>query len=194
MTDHRVTAEAELECSDADECGYHKSGRPAGHHPGVPAGGRAAAAARTDAAQHLRAALSRHDRRRAALGPSPDRHDPARSRASRHRGEARPLQGRLRRPAHPVRRIRRWPLPHPAHRHRALPHRGRTRRRDALPAVPRELSSRSSATSARARARTRSTARACSRRSRIFCKPTTSRPTGRASRTRPTRRWSMRSQ
>ena len=55
-----------------------QSGRPARHDPGVPAAGRAAAAARTDAAQHLRAALSRDDRRRAALGPSPDRHDPAR--------------------------------------------------------------------------------------------------------------------
>ena len=34
--------------------------------------------------------------------PSADRHDPARSSASRHRGEARPLQGRLRRPPHSI--------------------------------------------------------------------------------------------
>ena len=33
-------------------------------HPGVSAARRAAAAARTDAAQHFRAALSRDDRRR----------------------------------------------------------------------------------------------------------------------------------
>ena len=55
---------------------------PARDHPGVPAGGRAAAAARPAAAQHLRAALSRDDRRLAARRPPADRHDPARPCAS----------------------------------------------------------------------------------------------------------------
>ena len=45
-----------------------------------------------------------------------------------------------------------------------------------------------------ARARTMSTARACCGRCPIFSRPTISRPIGRASKTRPTRRWSMRSQ
>ena len=57
---------------------YRQSRRPRRRDPGVSAAGRAAAAARADAAQHFRAALSGDDRRRAALGPPPDRHDPAR--------------------------------------------------------------------------------------------------------------------
>ena len=50
---------------------------------GVPAAGRAAAAARPNAAQYLRAALSGNGRRCAARRPPADRHDPARSGASR---------------------------------------------------------------------------------------------------------------
>ena len=42
--------------------------------------------------------------------------------------QAQPLQDRLRRPHHPARRDRRRPLSDPAHRHRALPHRGGTHR------------------------------------------------------------------
>ena len=59
---------------------YQRLRRPAREHSGVPAGGRAAVAARADAAQHFRAALSRDDRRLAARRPPADRHDPARSR------------------------------------------------------------------------------------------------------------------
>ena len=51
---------------------------------------------------------------------------------------------------------------------------------------------RSPTTSSPARARRRSTASACCGRSRTSSRPTISRPTGRASRTRPTRRWSTR--
>ena len=51
---------------------------PARDHSGVSAAGRAAAAARADAAQHFRAALSRDGRRLAARRPPADRHDPAR--------------------------------------------------------------------------------------------------------------------
>ena len=45
---------------------YRGPGDLAGRDPGLSAAGRAAAAARADAAQHLRAALSRHGGRRAA--------------------------------------------------------------------------------------------------------------------------------
>ena len=62
---------------------YRGPARYADGHSGVSAGRRAAAAARPDAAQHFRAALSRNGRRCAARRPSHDRHDPARSRASR---------------------------------------------------------------------------------------------------------------
>ena len=54
-------------------------------------------------------------------------------------------------------------------------------------------SRRSPTISSRARARKRSTATPCSKRSPIFSKPTISRPTGPASRAHPTRPWSMRS-
>ena len=66
------------ECDDADERDLSRADRSARRHPGVSAAGRAAVAARPDAAQHFRAALSRDDRRRAARRPSADRHDPAR--------------------------------------------------------------------------------------------------------------------
>ena len=54
-----------MESDDADERGLSRARRPAGRDPGVSAAGRAAAAARADAAQHFRAALSGDDRRRA---------------------------------------------------------------------------------------------------------------------------------
>jgi hypothetical protein len=172
-----------LECDDADECHLSGTGRSPRRHSDIPAAGRAIAAARTDAAQHFRAALSRHDRRRAAVGPPPDRHDPAGQHVGGIRRQAAPLQGRLRRPPHPVHRERRRPLSDPAHRRRPLPHRGRAHGDDAIPAMPRALP---------ARARTRSIARACCMRSPISSRPTTSRPTGMGSRTRPTRPWSTR--
>ena len=59
---------------------------------------------------------------------------------------------------------------HAAHRRRALPRRGGAQRRDRLSPVPRHASRRSPTTSSRARARTRSTARRCSRRSPHFLK------------------------
>ena len=141
--------------------------------PVFPSGGRAAVAARPDAAQHFRAALSRDGRRFVARRPSADRHDPARpSRPIRGptRGQAHSVQGRLRRPHHPDRRDRRRPLPDPAHRRRALPHRGRAQGRDRLSAVPRHLSCRSPTISSRARARTRSTARRCLKHCTAFLK------------------------
>ena len=78
--------------------------------PVFPLAGRVAVAARADAAQHLRAALSGDDRRCAARRPSPDRHDPARPDAGEHCRQAEAVQGRLRRPHHPARRERRRPL------------------------------------------------------------------------------------
>ena len=62
----------------------------------------------------------------------------------------------------------------------------------AVSPVPRRLSP-SPTTSRRARARTRSIATRCSRRSRASSRPTSSTPTGTASRRRRTRRWSTRS-
>ena len=60
--------------------------RPAAAHPGLSAGGRAAAAAGRSAAQHLRAALSGDDGRRPGRRPA-DRHDPA---CSHSAGDERP--------------------------------------------------------------------------------------------------------
>ena len=131
-------------------------------HPGVSAAGRAAAAARPDAAQHLRAALSRDGRRRAARRPSPDRHDPAgRRRIPAREDKPNLLQGRLRRPHHPARRDRRRPLSDrssPASRASASRKSWRSRPPIANAASP---TRRSPTTSSRARARTRSTARRC---------------------------------
>ncbi len=62
---------------------YHGPSDLPGVIPVFPLPGALAAAARADAAQHFRAALSGNGRRRAHLAPSPDRHDPARQRASR---------------------------------------------------------------------------------------------------------------
>ena len=69
--------------SNADERGLSRTERNAGNDPGVSAAGRAAAAARANAAQYFRAALSRDGRRCLARRPPADRHDPARSRAYR---------------------------------------------------------------------------------------------------------------
>ena len=51
--------------ADADQCRIPRTRRTARNHSGVSAARRAAAAARPDAAQHFRAALSRDGRRRA---------------------------------------------------------------------------------------------------------------------------------
>ena len=59
--------------------------------------------------------------------------------ASRPRRQADAVQGRLRRPHHPDRRVRRRPLSAAAHRRRALPRRGGAQGRDRLSAVPRQL-------------------------------------------------------
>ena len=85
-------------------------------------------------------------------------------------GQAEPLQDRLRRAHHPARRNRRRPLSDRAHRRRALPHRGRAFGAHALSPVQGRFSRRSRTISWRARARTRSTARRCSRRSSSFLK------------------------
>ena len=78
--------------------------------------------------------------------------------ASRPERQAQPLQGRLRRPHHPARRDRRRPLPDPAHRRRALPHRGGARRCRRPIGNAACSTRRSSTISPPARARTRSTA------------------------------------
>ena len=62
--------------------------------PGLPAPGRAAAAARQAAAQHFRAALSGDDRGRARPGPHV-RHDPAGPHACPRPNRARPVPRRL---------------------------------------------------------------------------------------------------
>ncbi len=49
------------------------------------------------------------------------------------------VQDRLRRPHHPDRRERRWPLSPAAHRRGALPHRGGIEGADSVPAMPRHL-------------------------------------------------------
>jgi hypothetical protein len=147
---------------DADQC-LSRARRPARGHPGVSAARRAAAAARPDAAQHFRAALSRDGRRRAARRPSADRHDPAGHRASRTEDKPRCSQGRLRRPHHPARRIRRRPLHPRTHRRRALQGGRGADGADRLPAMQGDYFSPSSTISPRARARRRSTARRCSR-------------------------------
>ena len=109
--------------------------------PGISAAGRAAAAARPDAAQHFRAALSGDGRRRAAL-----RHrligmiqpDPAHPGADQDKPQS--VSRRLRRAHDAIRRERRRPLSDPAHRRRALSRRRGAWGHDALPAVPRDLS------------------------------------------------------
>jgi hypothetical protein len=87
---------------DADEHDLSRAIRSARCDPDLPACRRAAAAAWPDAAQYFRTALSRHDRRRAARGSPPDRHDPARPRPSRLARKARLVQDRLRRPPHSI--------------------------------------------------------------------------------------------
>ena len=67
---------------------------PAGRVPGLPAAGRAAAAARQAAAEHLRAALPGDDRGRAGRGTDV-RHDPAGPAAPGRAGRAGPLSRRL---------------------------------------------------------------------------------------------------
>ena len=69
--------------ADADQCRISRTRRTSGSDPGVSAARRAAAAARPDAAQHLRAALSGDGRRCLARRPPADRHDPARCRRTR---------------------------------------------------------------------------------------------------------------
>jgi putative thioredoxin len=66
--------------------------RPAAGDPGLSPARRHPAAARPAAAEHLRAALSEHDRRRHGRGPD-HRHDPAAGRAA---APARPVADRLR--------------------------------------------------------------------------------------------------
>ena len=106
--------------------------------------------------------------------------------------QAASVPGRLRRPDDAIRRKRRRPLSDPAHRRRALSHRGRACRHHAVPAVPGDLSAlrrRLHRAQGRGRGRPQGAAARADRRS---SRPTISRPIGRASRTRPTRRWSMR--
>ena len=161
--------------------------------PGLPAAGRAAAAARPAAAQHLRAALSRHGRRRAD-GRPPHRHDPA----GRRRRRLAPLVPRLYQVGcagriTAVRRDRRRPLSH--HPDRAS--RASASRRSWRPTTPYRqcrvdfepfaadfIAARRRG---RGRPRRRRQGLARLRRGRPMC-----RSTGTASRRRPTRRWSTR--
>ena len=155
-----LAPEREASEHHADERPVSRADRSARSHPGVPAAGRAAAAARADAAQHFRAALSRHDRRRLARRPPADRHDPARRRACRRRRQAAAVQDRLRRPHHPARRERRRPLSassSPASRASASSRNCRSRPTTGNAA---SLTRRSPTISSRARARRRSTATA----------------------------------
>ena len=102
------------------------------------------------------------------------------------------LQGRLRRPHHAIRRKRRRPLSDRAHRRRAFPHRGGIDGQTRLPAMPRHLCAvrrRFRRAQGRGRGRPRG---AAAQRCAISSRPTISRPTGRASKMRPTRRWSTR--
>ena len=163
--------------------------------PVFPLAGRAAAAARADAAQHFRAALPRDGRRRAEQRRPADRHDPARPRRIRGpRGHAEPLPDRLRRPHHAVRRDRRRPLPDQLTGVCALPRRRGARR------SRRPIASAASAFAPFADdfvaaqgeddGRPHGAARGAHA---ISSRPTISRPTGKASRARPTRRSSTRS-
>ena len=88
----------------ADQCNYRGPGDLAEIIAGVSAAWRAAAAARTAAAEYFRAALSGDGRRRAARRPSPDRHDPAGHHAFGRSRASETVPHRLRRPHHPVRR------------------------------------------------------------------------------------------
>ena len=120
---HELTGTA-----DADQCRIPRTRRASRNHSGVSAAGRAVAAARPDAAQYFRAALSGDGRRRAARRPPADRHDPAGYLPLQGRGKAGAVPGRLRRPHHPARRIRRRPLHPRTHRRLALQGGGGNRR------------------------------------------------------------------
>ena len=86
-----------------------EGGGSAGRVPGLPAAGRAAAAARQAAAEHLRAALPGDDR--GCARPRPHvRHDPAGPQCGGGRNRARPVSHRLPRPAVVVQRDRRGPV------------------------------------------------------------------------------------
>ena len=108
-------------------------------------------------------------------------------------GEAQSVQGWMRRAHHPDRGDRRWALPDPAHRHHAS---GSRRSSQSQPPTANAASTTAPLPmiSSRARARSMSTATPSWARSMPFSTPTISRPTGKASRTHRTKRWSTRSQ
>ena len=159
-------------------------------HPGLPLARRAAAAARADAAQHLRAALSRHGRRgdRAATASIGMIQPDPRPGGSPSPGPAQVgCAGRI------------TQLAETGDGRYIITLTGITRFRvvEELAATTPYRQARVSydefaSTSRRAPARTRSTATACSRRCAPSPRPTISRSTGRASTRRRTRRWSMR--
>ena len=149
--------------ADADQCRISRARRPSRGDTGVSAARRATAAARPDAAQHLRAAVSRNGGRCAARWPSADRHDPAGRFHSRD--EERPETFRV----GCVGRITqlaeagdgRYILE--AHGHRALQGDRGDCRADRIPAMQGGSIFPTSTISRRAKARRPSTARRCSR-------------------------------
>ena len=135
MAFSRLQTQPALGEADGHQRSLSGTGRPARDVARLSARRRPALAARSHAAQHLRAALSRARRRRAADGPA-DRHDPAR-RGSLFRGaRAEALRHGVRRAHHPIRRDGRWALPRDAHRRCSLRGLGRALSGHALSAMP----------------------------------------------------------
>ena len=160
--------------------------------PVFPLVGSLAAAARAAAAQYFRAALSRDDRRRVE-DASDYRPDPAgEAEAAESHGSGASFRW-LRRTDHTIRRDRRRPLPHHAHRNCPLSHCRGNHRADALSPVPASNSPPFMRISRRGPAKRPSIATACSAPCANSPTPTICKLTGKAFARPRTKRSSMRS-